>query len=67
MSSRYIWLMPIEWLWFWWFIQAALILASINVLLHMWPHPGGVLPPLLILVWQGTKVLRWLLRRARGQ
>jgi hypothetical protein len=48
-------------------MQAALILASINVLLHMWSHPGGVLPPLLILVWQASKVLRWLLRGVRGR
>jgi hypothetical protein len=67
MSSRYIWLIPIDWLCFWWLIQAALILASVNVLRHMWPNPAGMLLPLLILIWQASKVLRWLLRRVRWQ
>jgi hypothetical protein len=33
----------------------------------MWPHPAGVVLPLLILTWQASKVCRWLLRRVRGQ
>lgn len=67
MSNRYVWMIPIEWTALWWLLQSALTFAGVTVLMRMWPHPAGVVLPLLILTWQASKVCRWLLRRVRGQ
>jgi hypothetical protein len=67
MSNR-IWLIPIELLVLWWLLQVGLVIASLIALSVLRPvGVGAAIPPVAILMWQGNKLRRWLLRLLRGE
>nr|WP_294516053.1 hypothetical protein [uncultured Rhodopila sp.] len=69
MSSRTIWLIPIEWLLLWWIVQVILVWGAIAFLGSLCARGNGsaALPLAILLLWQGNRLRRWAMRRLRGE